>query len=208
MNALRAFWLRLSPGDRRAIRIGGMLLAPAIVLKLLLLPLWHAHVDLRDRLASERGLLAREEGLLAQAQLWPLRATGSEQRLLAAAPHLYDGADPVAGAGALASYLAQRAAARRLFLQQTELAPSATAGSGVTALTVEIRGNGDLDGFLHFLQDLEGGRSLVRVERIHVERIGGQAYGVATDEEVLSFAATVRGFALTTDSTRTPVGGE
>ena len=111
--------------------------------------------------------------------------------------------------GALASYVAQRATAHRVFLQQTELRPTTLAGPGLTALTIEIRGDADLAGFLRFLQDVETGRPLVRVERIYVERTGGAPAGMPGDEEVLAFSATVRGFALSAAPTPDrPAGSE
>ncbi len=201
MNSLLIRWRRLGANDRRAVLIGAMILGPAVALKLVLLPLVRNWSDLRADIASERSLLAREEQLLAEADRWPARFTADGARLLAAAPRLYDGADQVAGAGALAGYLAQRATVRRVFLQQTELRPTEKAGEGVSALGVELRGSTDLEGLLRFVQDLESGKPLVRVERIHIEKGERPSFGAHDDEEVLSFSLTVRGFALTTDST-------
>jgi len=199
MKRLLSRWQRLGAGDRRAILLGALILGPAVALKLVLIPLVRSWSDLRAEIATERSLLAREEELLAGADRWPARYTADGARLLAAAPRLYDGADQVAGAGALASYLAQRAAARRVFLQQTELRPTEKAGEGVSALGVELRGSTDLEGLLRFVQDLESGKPLVRVERVHVEKAERTSFGTRDDEEVLSFSLTVRGFALTTD---------
>jgi hypothetical protein len=201
MNRLFSRWYRLGSGDRRAILLGAMILGPAVALKLVLLPLVRSWSDLRAEIATERSLLAREEELLSEADRWPVRYTADGARLLAAAPRLYDGADQVAGAGALASYLAQRATARRVFLQQTELRPTEKAGEGVSALGVELRGSTDLEGLLRFVQDIENGKPLVRVERVHIERAERPSFGAHDDEEVLSFSLAVRGFALSTDST-------
>jgi hypothetical protein len=193
-------WNRLAVKDRRAITLGTTILAPALLLKLVVLPGIGALTSLREEVARERDLLTREEQLLREADRWPVRYREGEARLIAAAPQLYDGADPVAGAGALAGYLSQRAVARRVFLQQTELRPTIEAGPGVTALSVELRGSTDLEGLVRFMHDIESGRPLVRVERVHVERTARPAFGSSTDEQVLSFSLTVRGFALTTDS--------
>lgn len=200
MNPLLSRWHRIGATDRRALLIGALILGPAIAIKLLLLPLVRSWSDLRAEIATERSLLAREEQLLLEGESWATRARADGDRLLAAAPRLYNGADPVAGAGALAGYLSQHAVARRVFLQQTELRPTTLAGEGVVALAVELRGSTDLEGLLRFVQDLEGGKPLVRVERIHVERSERPAFGPRVDEEVLSFSLTVRGFALATDS--------
>lgn len=201
MSTLLQRWHRLGAADRRAVLLGALILGPAIALKLVLIPLVRSWSDLRAEVTSERALLAREEQLVSEANVWPARYKTDGERLLASAPRLYDGADPVAGAGALAGYLSQRAVARRVFIQQTELRPTASAGEGVTAIGVELRGSTDLEGLLRFVQDLESGRPLVRVERIHVERPDGGTFGATADEEVLDFSLTVRGFALAVDST-------
>lgn len=201
MNRFLTRWHGFGAGDRRAISLGALILGPAVLFKLILLPAVRGWSDLRAEVATERSLLGREEQLLAEADLWPARYRGDEARLLAAAPRLYDGADPVAGAGALAGYLSQRAIQRRVFLQQTELRPTTAAGQGVTAIAVELRGSTDLEGLLRFVQDLESGRPLVRVERVHIEKTDRPPFAAQAGEEVLSFSLTVRGFALATGPT-------
>lgn len=186
-----------TPADRRALRLGAMIVVPALFIQLVARPLWRSWGEMEGDLASERSLLAREEALVADAELWPTRYQTGERRLLAEAPKLFDGRDLVAASGSLAGLVAQRAAAHRVFLQQTELRPSTPVDGGVTAIELELRGASDLRGLLGWLADLEDGKRLVRVERIHFER---SPTDPAIDAETISFSATVRGYALASDS--------
>ena len=188
-----------APADRRALFLGSLIVVPALVIQLGLRPLFRSWSATSAELATERGLLAREEGLVAASASWPARAQTGERDLLAAAPALFDGRDLVAASGTLAGVAAQRATAHRVFIQQTELRPSAEVGGEVTSLAIDVRGASDLRGLLGWIADLEAGKRLIRVERIHFER--SPSVDPAIDDETISFSATLRGFALTADST-------
>jgi hypothetical protein len=75
--------------------------------------------------------------------------------------------------------------------------------SGVRTLRVEIRAESDLLGTLLFLQALERGDKLVRIDRLDITR---SARAGDTDMEVLSIAATISGFAVPESSTASTDG--
>jgi hypothetical protein len=70
---------------------------------------------------------------------------------------------------------------------------------------VEIRGESDLLGTLRFLQALERGDKLIRIDRLDISR---SPRSDESDSQTLSIAATIAGFAVNdampTASTRQP----
>ena len=89
---------------------------------------------------------------------------------------------------------------------------SSTSPEGIRTLRVEIRAESDVQGLVKFLQSLEGGLKLVRVDRLEVSRTPGLED--KNGYETLSIAATISGFAFSgssdTLSTRrsSPSGGD
>jgi hypothetical protein len=74
--------------------------------------------------------------------------------------------------------------------------------SGLRALQVEIRAESDLEGVLTFLQALERGERLVRVERLSITRPESDVEEEEGAAEALRLTATVRGFALAPEPSR------
>ena len=72
--------------------------------------------------------------------------------------------------------------------------PAVLSPSGVRTLRVEIRAESDLQGVLLFLQALENGAKLVRVERVDVSRQPSRSD--ESSAETLALSATVSGFAI------------
>jgi hypothetical protein len=79
-----------------------------------------------------------------------------------------------------------------VWLQDAGTRPSLSSPDGVRTLRVEIRAESDLLGTLMFIQALERGDKLVRIDRLDISH---SARADAKDSEVLSIAATVSGFA-------------
>jgi hypothetical protein len=68
---------------------------------------------------------------------------------------------------------------------------------GVRTLHVEIRAESDIAGTLLFIQNLEQGEKLVRIDRIDVSRTRKAR---DDDSETLSIVATISGFAMADSS--------
>ena len=92
----------------------------------------------------------------------------------------------------LAGYLADVAARSRVWLEDAGTRPASPIADGIRTLHVELRAESDIAGALLFLQNLENGEKLVRVDRIDVSRTRA-----ADDKasETLSINATISGFA-------------
>jgi hypothetical protein len=196
----------LGPRDRRALRIGGWIVLPVLLATLVVRPLGSAWLDRRAALGQDRALLARELRLVTDAPR-DRELLRAERRVLdASASRLFGGAEAVSASAELARYVAREASESRLQLEQAETeapldipgaAPlpnggsaAATAGAG-QPLRVSIRARGDIEGIVAFLQAIEDGRRLVRVERIAITA----ADESATDDGSLLLTATLSGLA-------------
>jgi hypothetical protein len=188
--------LRLRQRDRRALTVGTAILVPALLFTLGIRPFADALSQTREQLAVQRGLLGRELALLAEAEHYPELMDRAEEVLEAKTSRLLPGADEVTATARLAGYLGMQTRRSRVLLQQSESRPSEVLAESILAVEVELRALGDLEGLLSFLHALETGETLVRVERLAIERQdrSGGVGPYAADPLVLS--ATVRGFAV------------
>lgn len=187
---------RLKPTDRRALELGAWVLIPALALSLVIKPIWQSYDAVGARLEIERGLLAREQSVLAQTDRFPARLHEAESSLLHEAPRLFAGTDQLAASGALANYVTASAFEHRVFVQGTETRAAEAAGDGVLRLGIEVRAVGDLQGITAWLHALEQGSKLVRVGAVAIapaERIGGSP---VRDDEVLGVVLTAQGYML------------
>lgn len=186
-------WSTMSPRDRRAVVLGAVVLLPGLLFVWGWRPYQAALVDARDQLATERATLAREKAAIATAREHPQLQHVADSAMRAMRPRLFEGKDDVMASAELASYLGEVAKKSRVWLQDASTRPAVAAAEGVRTLRVEIRGESDLRGTLRFLQALERGDKLVRVDRLDVSRSSR-----ADDEETetLSIAATISGFAV------------
>jgi hypothetical protein len=152
-----------------------------------------ALADARDQLATERAALARERAAIETARQNPQLQHVADSAMRAMRPRLFEGKDDVMASAELASYLGEVAAEARVWLQDASTRPSLPATDGVRTLRVDIRAESDLLGTLMFLQALERGEKLVRIDRLDISRSAR-----SDDEEVetLTIAATIAGFAV------------
>jgi hypothetical protein len=182
----------MSPRERRAIVIGGGVVLAGFAL------IWgrmyrDALTASRDELATERATLARERVAVATARHNPQLQHIADSAMRAMRPRLFEGKDDVMASAELASYVGDVARRARVWLQDAGTRPATPAAEGVRTLRVEIRAESDLQGALLFLQGLERGDKLVRIDRLDISHA---ARSDEKDAEVLSIAATISGFAV------------
>lgn len=186
-------WSTMSTRDRRAVLLGAVFLLPWLVFIWGVRPYRNALNDARDQLATERATLARERAAIATAKKNPQLQHVADSAMRAMRPRLFEGKDDVMASAELASYLGEVAGEARVWLQDAATRPSLPGVDGVRTLRVDIRAESDLLGTLMFLQALERGDKLVRVDRLDISRtrnVEGQ------DIETLTLSATVSGFAI------------
>jgi type II secretory pathway component PulM len=187
---------QLTPRDRRALAIGGLILAPLLVFSVLVNPFLHARSALRERVREQRDLLRREMALVASAQTLPTRLADARGALASRQSRFFPGRDRLAATTALVSLVGDEARRQGVLLEGIESRTPNAAGEGIVAVEVELHGRGDLEGLLRWLQALEAGSRLLRVEQLSVARLDGGAPAHSLDVETLTLAAAVRGYLL------------
>ena len=193
----------MSGRERRAIVIGAGVVLAGFAL------IWgrmyrDALAAARDELATERAALARERAAVATARHNPQLQHMADSAMRAMRPRLFEGKDDVMASAELASYVGEVAQRARVWLQDAGTRRASPAAEGVRTLRVEIRAESDLQGALLFLQGLERGDKLVRIDRLDISH---SARSDEKDAEVLSIAATISGFAVSDSMTTASIAG-
>ena len=183
-------WPTLGARDRRALRLGGLVLVPALLLALVVLPWARALAGARDDLATQRALLARELGAVRDGSRDVSGAIEARLALTLAAARLFDGADAVAASAELASYVSDQAIENGLEVEESET--RAAAPDDTPAM--DMRARGDVLAIVDFLRALEDGPKLAHVERITITS-DARAAGDEPDG-MLTLDVSVRGLAL------------
>lgn len=198
-------WATMSRRDRRAVAIGSFVLLPALIYIWGVRPYQAALSDVRDQLATERATLARERTAILTARRNPQLQHIADSAMRVMRPRLFEGKDDVMTSAELASYLGEVAQRTRVWLQDASTRPATPAAQngGVRVLRVEIRAESDLQGTLMFLQALERGDKLIRIDRLDISRVPRDDKNV----ETLAIAATIAGFAVN-DAMSTASNGE
>jgi hypothetical protein len=191
--------VKLSARDRRALLLGGAGLAIVLAWSLVVSPYLQAVADARARLEAVREVVGREHQLLADARHFGRTWEAGAARLLETAPALFGGDSDGAAGAALAGYIQQAARQERVYVAQVEPLPTASAGGGLVALGVRVRGESDLEGLLRFLDLLEAGPKLIRIPQLQVDR--ATARTAANQTGVLTFSLTATGYTLPEQAT-------
>ena len=186
-------WSTMSQRDRRAVTFGVLALLPWLLFIWVVRPYRETLADVRDQLATERATLARERAAIRTARDNPQLQHVADSAMRAMRPRLFEGKDDVMASAELASYLGEIAGETRVWLQDASTRPALPAADGVRTLRVDIRAESDLKGALRFLQALERGDKLVRIDRLDISRT---SRGDDEEIETLTIAATVSGFAV------------
>jgi hypothetical protein len=185
-------WSTMSSRDRRAVVLGGAVLLPALLYIWGVRPYQAALSDARDQLVTERATLARERAAILTARRNPQLQHIADSAMRVMRPRLFEGKDDVMASAELASYLGEVAQRARVWLQDASTRPAGPVTQGVRTLRVDIRAESDLQGALMFLQALERGDKLIRIDRLDISRVPHDD----KDVEVLAITATIAGFAV------------
>lgn len=185
-------WNSLSGRERRTVIAGGLVAGAGLLFVWGVRPYLAALADAREALAIESAALARERAAVASARQNPRLLQLTDSAMRAARPRLFEGKDDVMASAELASYLGDVAKRTRVWLQDAATRPAAAEPDGTRELHVEMRAESDLLGTLLFLQALERGEKLLRVDRLDLVR--SQRLG-DPDAEAIAITATISGFA-------------
>jgi len=179
--------------DRRALFLGLAVLVPALGYIWGLKPLRAWHADLRDQVTQQQLLLANERAAVSAAKKNPEAQRVADSAMRAMEPRLFEGSDPFVASAELVSHLTQIAQRANVSLTTASTRP-ATSANGVRTLRVEIRAESDITGLLAFLESIENGEKLLKVERLDVSRslAAAEVKGV----EPIAISAAIAGYAL------------
>jgi hypothetical protein len=179
-----------------------VVLAPVALYSLGVRPYLAALGDTRDRIQIASTALSRERAAVEMAKRNPEVQRLTDSAAQATAPRLFTGRDDVMASAELAAYLGDLADRHKVWMQDATTRPGATSPTGVRTLRVDIRAESDFEGLLEFLQALEQGSKLVRVDRLEVSQaLSGPGN---EDAETLTIVASISGFALPDSSATAP----
>ena len=186
-------WSTLSARERRTVIGGATVVGAGLLFVWGVRPYRAALSEAREALTIETAALARERAAVASAQQNPRLMQATDSAMRALRPRLFEGKDNVMASADLASYLGDVARRTRVWMQDAATRPATAGPDGTRALRVEIRGESDLLGALMFLQALERGDKLVRIDRLDLVR---SERSRDTDAEAIAITATISGFAV------------
>jgi type II secretion system (T2SS) protein M len=184
----------LTAKDRRAIFLGAAVLVPTLFYIWGVKPYRAGINDMRDQLEAARTALSREKAAVAATRADPGAQHAADSALDKVTARLFAGRDDAIASSELAAYLGDIARRSRVLMQDAGTRPSSVSPEGIRTLRVEIRAESDIQGIVKFLQTLEGGSKLVRVDRLEISRTPGLED--KNGFETLGVAATISGFAF------------
>jgi type II secretory pathway component PulM len=178
--------VRVSDRDRRALRLGLRLSAPALLYGLVVKPCVGSMRGANAQLETQSDLLAREQALVADAPFVPRRIATVRVAADVAHRRMYSERDPISATAALSRDVARAFADAGVSLQRVETREASLRPDGLRELAIDARASGDFEGILTALASLETRDRLVRVTRIVID---------ATAQQQLTLIATIRGYA-------------
>jgi len=190
--------LRLADRDRRALRLGLRLSAPALLYAFAVKPYVASVRTINGQLQTQSELLAREQSLVENAPSIPRLIATARLVSRSTSQRMYSEPDPIAATSALSRDVAHAFDDSGLSLQRVETRDSKVRPDGLREFAIDVRAEGDFQGVLTAIGLLEGSGRLVRVTRIAIDGGASAITPTASDARVpptLTMVATVRGYA-------------
>ncbi|MGH7572642.1 MAG: GspMb/PilO family protein [Gemmatimonadota bacterium] len=190
--------IKLKPRDRRALKLGALVLGPVLFFTHGVRPYLGARAELVERLETERASYERELRLLADSERFPELRQQAVKGLEHETGRLFEGPNDASAGAALAAFVETRARESEVHLQGVQTLATDSIAGGLMRLRVELQGMSDLEGVLRLLAALEGGDKLISVEELRIERREGfvvspPAVARTQPPTELGLAATVPG---------------
>ena len=209
ITQMQEYVRRMPSRDRRAVSLGLIILAPFILYLLVVRPYRESLSDIRDRIDTERRLLAREEGILALGPSLPRLAEAASERAKRADLRLVRGANRALEEAELTNYLERTASLSRVLLQESRgiEPPRGTDTTGVVRpIRLAVRGESDLKGVLTYIQRIEASPLLLHIAELSMEPVKTRTSSEEQDG-VIKFAFVLEAYAPTsvTAGSQTPL---
>jgi hypothetical protein len=201
-DRLAARFGSLSPRDRRAIVLGAVIVIPALLWAGAVRP-WLGRVeDVRDRLAAESNLLAREHGIIREAPALPAQIDAARDEIDRIEARLIRAENPAMAETGMTSRLERLARGNRVLLQEVRSIVGSPPGSlpdGIVPVYLSVTGESDFEGVLAFLNAVEQDEVRISIDGITLgpapaggESEGGRGNGVQPG--AMKFTALVVSF--------------
>jgi len=178
--------VRVSDRDRRALRLGLRLAAPALLYGFVVKPYVASIRGAKVQLETQSDLLAREQALVADAPFVPRRIAIARVAADVAKRRMYSERDPITATSALSRDVARAFADAGVAFQRVETREASLRPDGLRELAIDARASGDFEGILTALASIETRERFVRVTRIVID---------AAAQQQLTLIATFRGYA-------------
>jgi len=162
----------LSSRDRRAILVGMGILLPAAAYVVGWKPYRAALEDVRDRVAVEQELLARELEVMESSGSLPEEIQHARAEAEVYEDRLVQAESGVLAEAELTDFLESSAFRSRVLLEEIrggELGRGEEPPPGLSVVRLHLRGEGDLEGVLTFLDEIEKSLLLIRIRGLALE---------------------------------------
>jgi len=189
LSRILARFRALSPKDRRALLIGGLLLLPPLLWIGVARPWMAAVADTRETTLQEGELLARERALLARGPTLPSDLADARLRLERKGARLLQSGNAALAEAAIAATIEEMAKANNSLLLEVRgtVRPAGEAvPQGLLPLRLNIRVESDFQGLLGFLHAMESDPLLIRLIGFSMER---------GDEATMTLTAVIEAYA-------------
>ena len=184
----------LSPSERRTIALAALVLGVPLLYLKVVRPYRESVSTVGAQLVVARQALATERATVLASAQNPFLQQAVDSAMAAMGPRLFSGRDETAAAAELSNYVKSLARGNHVLVQSSGTRPPVVSSSGLRTLRVEVRAESDLRGILSFLNALERGDRLVRIERMEIAHPAGVEE--SSDVETLTFSAVVNGYAV------------
>jgi hypothetical protein len=183
--------ISLTARDRRAVFLGGLVLGPLVLWRLILVPFGTELAEVRGGVEVERELLVRERALLASAPVYAVHTEALVAALVTYSPRIFSNGEPEA-------HVRRIAAVSNVSVQRIERIPPpdaepVDASTSVRQVRLRLTGESDLEGVLSLLAALGTDDRLLVVERIE---LSNQRPVDSRAPEILQVEVTVRALAF------------
>ena len=173
LKSLRSISLgSLNERDRRALRLGVLVLAPALLYVFAFKPYRARLVETRDQVQAERALLDRELALVARGPSLPTELKRAEMSVVLAEGRLVRAANVPMAEAELTEELEDMASSSRVLLQEIRgvaLGRGEEPPPGMRAIRLALRGESDLEGTATFLHRIETSKLVLRLREVSLE---------------------------------------
>lgn len=175
--------------DRRALWLGALIVIPALLWRVAVVPYREALGRGAARATAARELLSREKALLRDAPRLPALMQASAARADDESTRLFGGADTVAATAALASWVRNAAVGAGLRAPQAAAAAVDIVAGGVESVAVDVRAEGPFAAVTMWIGLMESGERLLWVERLELSTTGATDGTVSLSARVLGYTA-------------------